>query len=41
MLPFGHKEANMDNTTLLIIIIVVVIFSVAVGTAGNAGFRPI
>ena len=25
MLPFGHKEANMDNTTLLIIIILVVI----------------
>ena len=23
--PFGHKEANMDNTTLLIIIILVVI----------------
>jgi hypothetical protein len=25
VLPFGHKEANMDNTTLLIIIILVVI----------------
>jgi hypothetical protein len=25
VLPFGHKEANMDNTTLLIIILIVVI----------------
>jgi hypothetical protein len=25
VLPFGYKEANMDNTTLLIIIILVVI----------------
>jgi hypothetical protein len=25
VLPFGHKEANMDNTTLLIIILLVVI----------------
>jgi hypothetical protein len=25
VLPLGHKEANMDNTTLLIIIIIVVI----------------
>jgi hypothetical protein len=25
VLPFGRKEANMDNTTLLIIIILVVI----------------
>jgi hypothetical protein len=24
VLPLGHKEANMDNTTLLIIIIIVV-----------------
>jgi hypothetical protein len=25
VLPFGYKEANMDNTTLLIIIILVVV----------------
>jgi hypothetical protein len=41
VLPFGHKEANMDNTTLLIIILLVVILLGAVGTAGDAGSRPI
>jgi hypothetical protein len=41
VLPFGHKEANMDNTTLLIIILLVVILLGGGWYGRDAGSRPI